>query len=82
MAPAGSNVWVVTYTTSEGTDVQLFALRSDAEAWIRTEAEELQEASDETYERGENLRQEFGGFLTISDGEEVYEWDLSLRQVR
>jgi len=82
MAPAGSSVWVVTCMTSEGTDVQLFALRSDAEAWIRAEADEMQKDSDETYEHAENLGQEFGGYLTMSDGEDTYEWDLSLRQIR
>jgi hypothetical protein len=82
MAPIGSSVWVVTHTTSEGTDVQLFAMRSDAETWIRAEADELQEDSAETYERAENLDQEFGGYLTMNDGEETYEWDLSLRQIR
>lgn len=82
IAPAGSSVWTVIYMTSEGVDVQLFAIRSEAEAWIRAEADELQEDSDETYERAENLSQEYGGYLTMSDGEETYEWDLSLRQVR
>jgi hypothetical protein len=63
IASAGASVWTVVFTSSEGADVQLFALRSDAETWIRAEADELQEDSDETYDRAENWVRSLAAFL-------------------